>query len=165
HLLRPVSRLLSGLAAAFSMIGIAVIAANSMNHAAALTFLSQHTFFTGPGESELNLIAHNFLRLHGQGYNIASVFFGFYCGLVGWLIIKSEFLPRIVGALMLIAGLCFLVDAFMIIVSPATAAYLDTFTSVVSLIGEGGLTAWLLIFGIDEKKWRKNALNVGRFAD
>jgi hypothetical protein len=157
HLLRPVGAVLSGLAAVFSIIGIAVIAANSINHAAALTFLSHNNLVTGLDENGLRLIAHNFLRLHGQGYNIASVFFGFYCGLVGLLIIRSQFLPRLVGCLMLIAGLCFVVDAFMIIVAPTAAIYLDTYTSIASIVGEGALTVWLSIFGVNEELWLKRA--------
>jgi hypothetical protein len=154
-LLRPVDRLLSNLAAVFSIIGIAAIAANSIVHAAVLVFVTQQNSSMTVGPTEMNSIAYAFLRLHGQGYNIASVFFGFYCTLVGWLIIRSEFLPRLIGALMLIAGVSFLVDSFSIIAIPEIGPYVSTYTSLASLIGEGALTVWLLIFGIDVQRWRE----------
>ena len=154
-LLRPVDRLLSNLAAVFSIIGIAAIAANSIVHAAVLVFITQRGSSITSGPAEMNSIAYAFLRLHGQGYNIASVFFGFYCTLIGWLIIRSGFLPRLVGGLMLIAGASFLVDSFAIIVTPTIGVYVDTYSSLASLIGEGALTAWLLIFGIDVERWQK----------
>ncbi len=63
---------------------------------------------------------------------------------------------------MLIAGASFLIDSFAIIVNPAIGTYLDTYTSVASLIGEGGLTVWLLCFGIDVKRWQGRAPAVSR---
>ena len=45
------------------------------------------------------------LRLQPHGVNIAIVFHGFYCILMGYLIFRSSFLPRILGVLMAFAGL------------------------------------------------------------
>ncbi|MBV9570874.1 MAG: DUF4386 domain-containing protein [Alphaproteobacteria bacterium] len=154
-LLKPVSKNISGLAALFSLLGIAVVAANSINHAAVLVFLKAQT--PALQLDQLNALAYSFLRLHGQGYNIASVFFGFYCALIGGLILRSTFLPRLVGGLMLLAGICFLVDSFAIILSPQFARLLYVYTSIASLVGEGSLTLWLLLFGVNETRWREQA--------
>jgi Domain of unknown function (DUF4386) len=64
------------------------------------------------------------LRLHALGYNICLVFFGFACLLLGYLICRSTFLPRILGALMAIAGLCYLTNSFANFLSPPFAAHL-----------------------------------------
>jgi hypothetical protein len=156
-LLKPVSRSVSALAAFFSLIGIAVVAANSIDHAAALVFLKAQTFTTALSPDQLNALAYGFLRLHGQGYNIASVFFGFYCVLIGWLIVRSNFIPRAVGVLMMVAGASFLVDVFAIVLYPPLANYLNAYTSIASLVGEGSLTLWLLVFGLNERRWHERA--------
>jgi hypothetical protein len=49
-----------------------------------------------------------FFKLYAQAYNIGLVFFGFYCLLIGYLILRSTFLPRILGVLMVFAALAWL---------------------------------------------------------
>jgi len=104
ELLKPAGRSLSLLAAFFSLLGLAVLAANALNHLAPLVLLgnSQH-----PGALETNqlqALALVSLRMHARGYAVSGVFFGFYCALIGWLVFRSGFLPRALGALMALGG-------------------------------------------------------------
>jgi len=80
------------------------------------------------------------------------VFFGFYCLLIGYLIIRSAFLPRILGVLMAIGGLGWLTFA-----SPALVKILSPYNMAPGILGEGLLTLWLLIFGLNEQRWREQA--------
>lgn len=78
--------------------------------------------------------------LHLNPTHINSlVLFGFYCILIGYLIFKSTFFPRILGVLMAIAGL-----GWLTFISAHLANRLTPFTMVAGLIGEGSLTVWLL---------------------
>jgi hypothetical protein len=70
------------------------------------------------------------------------VFFGFYCLLIGYLIFRSTFLPRILGALMAFAGL-----GWLTFLSPPLAKYLYPYILAPGNIGEGALTLWLLAIG------------------
>ncbi|HMJ19684.1 MAG TPA: DUF4386 domain-containing protein, partial [Gemmatimonadaceae bacterium] len=72
------------------------------------------------------------------------VFFGFYCLLIGYLIIRSTFLPRIFGVLMAIGGLGWL--TFM---SPTLSHSLYPYNLAPGMIGEGALTLWLLVVGLN----------------
>ena len=80
------------------------------------------------------------------------MFFGVFCGLIGTLILKSKFLPWSRRA----DGACGngLLDrqpqAF-----PPTAG--DPYILLVSLIAENLLALWLLVFGVNEAKWRMQA--------
>ena len=76
------------------------------------------------------------------------VFFGFYCLLIGYLIFRSTFLPRVLGALMAFAGL-----GWLTFLSPALATYLFPYNFAPGIIGEGALTLWLLVFGVDVPRW------------
>jgi hypothetical protein len=82
----------------------------------------------------------------------ALVFFGPYCLLLGYLILRSTFLPRILGVLMVLAGLGWL--AFL---SPALAHSLDTYIKVLGILGEGLLMLWLLVMGVNVPRWKEQA--------
>ncbi len=91
--------------------------------------------------------------LHVLPFKIHSlVFFGFYCLLIGYLILRSTFLPRILGALMVVAGL-----GWLTFVSPRFATYLSPYHYIAGGIGEGLLTLWLLVAGVNAGRWREQA--------
>jgi hypothetical protein len=78
------------------------------------------------------------------------VFFGFYCLLIGILIFRSTFLPRVLGGLMVIAGV-----GWLTFVSRELAASLSPYHYVAGGIGEGLLTLWLLVMGVDAERWNE----------
>lgn len=80
------------------------------------------------------------------------VCFGFYCLLIGYLILKSRFLPPVLGVLMAIAGLGWL--AFL---SRQFAQSLAPYNLVCGGIGEGLLTLWLLVMGVNAQRWNEQA--------
>lgn len=80
------------------------------------------------------------------------VFFGVYCELIGGLILRSWFLPKAVGVLMLLAGVCWLLTLW-----PAGYRALSPWGMAVGLVGEGSLILWLLGKGVDEGRWRAQA--------
>lgn len=80
------------------------------------------------------------------------VFFGVYCLLIGWLIFRSTFLPRGLGVLMAIGGL-----GWLTFLSRSLAASLSPFNFFPGIVGEGALTIWLLVKGVDIERWREQA--------
>lgn len=80
------------------------------------------------------------------------VFFGFYCLLIGYLIFRSTFLPRILGALMAFAGM-----GWLTFLSPALAKYLFPYNLAPGILGEGALTLWLLVMGVNAEQWKEQA--------
>jgi hypothetical protein len=81
------------------------------------------------------------LALHLQGVNAALVFHGFYCLLIGYLVVRSIFLPRILGALMMFAGLAWLLTSLSL--------PLHSYTQALGFLGEGSLMLWLLLMGVN----------------
>jgi len=85
-------------------------------------------------------------------YRINSlVFFGPYCLLLGYLIFRSTFLPRILGVLMAVAGL-----GWLIFLSPL-AIHLSTFLKVIGFLAEMSLMLWLVIKGVNVQRWKAQA--------
>ena len=86
------------------------------------------------------------LTLHGTVYGISLIFFGIYCILIGWLIVRSRAIPIAVGIAMMVGGSVHLVTK--------TAGLLDTdlafptLLNVLPLLGEASLAIWLLLFGM-----------------
>ncbi|MFY9986856.1 MAG: DUF4386 domain-containing protein [Chthoniobacterales bacterium] len=97
-------------------------------------------------------LAFEALELQLQEVNVALVFHGFYCLLIGYLIIRSTFLPRILGVLMAVAGLAWLTS-----LSPPLADYLHLYSQAVGFLGEGLPMLWLLVRGVDVSKWKEKA--------
>jgi hypothetical protein len=85
-------------------------------------------------------------------YISPMVFFGFYCVLIGYLIFKSTFLPRALGALMAFGGL-----SWLTFLSRPLAHYLSPYNFVPGLLGEGALTVWLLAVGVNVPRWEARA--------
>lgn len=135
RLFKPVGGTLSFLAALFSLVGIAMLAA-------ALTTLLLPLQIAGPS------IAYDALRAHGAAYNLTGLFFGPYCGLIGRLALRSRWLPAWIGWLMLLAGAVFVADAAVGLVAPALAREIPDAVMLVSLIAEGSLAVWLAAFGL-----------------
>jgi hypothetical protein len=80
------------------------------------------------------------------------VFFGFYCILIGYLIFRSAFLPSILGALMALGGL-----GWLTFLSARLANYLSPYNFIPGMLGEGALTLWLLVMGVNAPKWKQRA--------
>jgi hypothetical protein len=92
------------------------------------------------------------LRLQPQGVNIAIVFHGFYCLLIGYLIFRSTFLPRILGALMAFAGL-----GWLTYLSNPLVNYLSPYNLASALLAEVSVFLWLLVMGVNVQRWKEQA--------
>ena len=155
-LFKPVGRSLSLLAAFFSLIGIAVLAVNSLTHVAPLVFLGGAHYLSAFETTQLQALALMSLKLHARGYNISGVFFGIYMLLLGYLIFRSGFLPRILGVLMAVGGLSYLTDSFAIFLLPMLVARLPDI-GIIGGIAELALCLWLLAMGVNVPKWAEKA--------
>ena len=83
-------------------------------------------------------------ELHLRGANIALFFHGLYCLLVGFLVFRSDFLPRILGTTMAVAGLAWLTD-----LSIPLTNHLAPYNMIAGFAGEGMLMLWLLLIGLN----------------
>jgi hypothetical protein len=106
--------------------------------------------------SNLVGIAFEALRLNPHGANLAMVFHGIYCLLIGYLIFKSTFLPRVLSALIVFGGL-----GWLTYVSPPLANHLSPYNLACGLLGEASVFLWLLLMGVNVQRWREQATAAG----
>jgi hypothetical protein len=84
--------------------------------------------------------------------DIALVLAGVSCLLTGYLIFRSIFLPGILGALMVLAGLCWITYLL-----PPLADYLSPWNVAVGVLGELLVYLWLLVMGVNDQRWNEQA--------
>ena len=156
-LLKPVSRSVSLLAAFFGLGGIAIGAATSLVRLAPLVLLRSDQYLSTFTPNQLQTMALAALRLYEQAFLIAMVVFGLQCVLVGCLIVRSTFLPRILGVLLALGGLSYVISSLANFLAPAFGARLAPFIVPAAILGEGSLTLWLLLVGVNAQRWNEQA--------
>ena len=157
-LLKPVNKNLALLAILFNLIQTAVLVANKLNLLMPLFLLGNVDYLKAFEPNQLYALTYVFVKLHDYGFGIGLIFFGFECLVLGYLIFRSGYLPRILGVLMQIAGLSYLTNSFALLLAPTFASMLVPAILVPALIGELSLCLWLLVKGVDVERWRKHAL-------
>lgn len=150
ELFRPVTRSLSLVAAFFGLVASVMQAMSSLFHLAPLVVLGGAPYLKVFTAEQLQALALVFLRLRAAAYhNIGLVFFGLYLLLVGILILRSTFLPRILGMLMVLAGL-----SYVFFLSPTLVRSLQPYILIFPAVGQISLTLWLLAVGLNEQRWK-----------
>jgi Domain of unknown function (DUF4386) len=157
-LFKPVNRSLALLAAFFGLAGSTMWALNDFFFLAPLVVLGGAHSVTAVTADQLQALM--FLNLHAQGSNIVMVAFGFHVILIGYLIFRSTFLPRILGVLMAIAGVCYLTNSFANFLSPEFAAHLVPYILIPGGV-EIVLALWLLVMGVNAQRWKEQASAAG----
>lgn len=151
--LKPFSQSLALLATVLNVVQTCVLAANKMSLVAALLLATSSTStwlsVSGASASEAHALAYFAISLHGYGFGVGLIFFGFACVVRGYLIFKSDAIPKVLGVLLGIAGACYLVNSFALLVVPDLASMLFPAILLPALVGELALCLWLIFKGHD----------------
>jgi len=148
ELFKPVNRSVSLLAAFISLMGCAAATFSSLLYSAPLIVLQEAPHLGAFKAEQLQAMALMLDKLNVRASNIGSAFFGFYFLLIGYLVFRSAFLPRILGVLMMFAGV-----SMLPLLYPPLASSLRPYNLALALLGEGSLTLWLLAMGINVERW------------
>ena len=146
-------RLLSGVSkshAAVMVILVLISAAigfvNELNNIAALMLARGADFLAALEKPQRDALAMLFLRLHGQGNVLNESFWGLWLLPFGVLVMRSGFLPRILGAWLILNGFAYLILSFAGLLLPHYHGMLFKL-AFPALLGELAIMLWLLIKG------------------
>ena len=149
-LLRPVSRNLSLLAACFGLVGTAVFAGGEMLYfAAALPAVDADVARVVSPEARATL-TYLCLTIYGYGFGIFAMFYGIAAVVRGYLILRSGYLPRALGAIVIVGGASFILKNFLVVLAPQ---YDLPYVIVPMFLAMASLTLWLQIKGVDRARW------------
>jgi hypothetical protein len=155
-LLKPVNNNLAVMAVLFNLIQTAVLVVNKLNLLLPLFLLGNAEYLKVLEPQQLQAFAYLPLKLHDYGFGIGLLFFACVCLVQGYLIIKSGFLPKLIGVLMALAGLSYLANSTTLLLAPA---YAETVVPVLALalLGELSLSLWLIVKGVNVGEWKKRS--------
>lgn len=151
-LLKPAGRSVSLVAAFLGLTGCIIKTFSRVFFIAPLFILGGAHYLTVFSVEQLQALALLFLKVNDRGAGVALVFFGFYAILTGYLIIKSTFLPRILGVLSVLGGLGWLTFLY-----PPLGGRLFPFIAIFAILGAASLIFWLLVKGVNEQRWKEQA--------
>jgi len=147
-LLRPAGRGLALMGAFFDLASIALEAISKLALLAALFFLGRAEYLKALEPAQREALSYLSIRLHAYGFGLSLIFFGCGCLVFGYLIFRSGFFPRVLGILLQVAGVCYLVNSFALLVAPRFADAIFPLVLVPAFIGEAALCVWLIVKGV-----------------
>ena len=154
-LLRPVSRTLS-LVAAFARLAMTVVQGiNLLAYFVALLLLGGAAYLTVFGPAQLDALALLSLDAHQYGIYVWEAFFGLHLAVLGYLIFKSGYFPRVLGVLMVFAALGYLGHSYGSWLYPNHAETLASVVGVTAIVGELPFFLWLAIKGVNVQRYNE----------
>jgi len=159
-LLKPAGRSVSLLAAFLGFAGCVIKTFSRVFFIAPLFVLGGAHYLSVFSAEQLQALALLFLKVNDHGAAIALVFFGFYALLTGYLTVRSTFLPRILGVFGIFGGVGWLSFLY-----PPLGYRLFPYIAALGILGAVALIVWLLVFGVNEQRWKEQASAMQRGYD
>jgi Domain of unknown function (DUF4386) len=129
-----------------ALVAVPIVFINVLNEIAAMVLVSGADFLAVFNRGQLDALALLFYRLHGQGLNVASIFWGLWLFPFGALVIRSGFIPRFLGVLLILAGIGYVASSFTTLLLPRYERPVDMIAGILNF-GELPIIIWLLIWG------------------
>jgi hypothetical protein len=150
-LLKPVNKNIALLFLLLNLGGFAIWCFSMLNLFAGLLLLSGADYLKVFQPDQLQAQAILFINLYKNGYIIAQIPYGIWLFPLGYLVFKSDFLPRILGILLIVDCFGLVIYVFQRFLLPGYEV-ISYPCMVVSFIAELSLTLWLLIMGAKDQK-------------
>ena len=133
------------------LVSVPIMFVNVLNEIAALILVSGADFLSVFDRPQLDALAYLFVRLHGDGINVASIFWGLWLFPFGLLVIRSGFIPRVFGYLLMIAGVAYLASSFATLTLPRYAPLVSK-VALPLAFAELPIVVWLVIWGARRRR-------------
>lgn len=135
------------LAFAFNLASIAIEGAAILLLYVPLTVAASPSDLAALSEADRQALAYLAVRLYETGFGLALFFFSGFCAAIGLLILRSRFVPRVIGVLMVVAGACYFVNSLVTTIAPGFSSVLSPWIILPCFLGEASFAIWLLAKG------------------
>jgi hypothetical protein len=156
-LLRPVSRTLALVMSYARLAQATILGLNLLNMFMGLQLLTGAAYAAAFEAGQRQALAFVFFSAQRVGYELGLAFFALHLGVLGYLVARSGFLPRVLGILLVVSALGYAANSFVVFLAPALADILAVIVVVTALAGELPLALWLLIKGVNAERWLERA--------
>ena len=147
-LFRSVEPTLARLALVFAIVGVTIEAGSLLLLSVPLAMVEESGALAALGEGQRQALSYLAIRLFSNGFGFALLFFAGFCLLVGALILRSRLIPRVIGAMMVVAGACYVVSTLALVLSPALSDQLVPGILLPIFVAELSLALWLAVKGV-----------------
>ena len=147
RIFQPAQPTLALIALVFALISAAVEGAALLQLYVPLAVNESRAGLAAVNEGQRQALAYLSIRLYETSFGFALLFFAGFCAATGVLILRSRSLPRLIGVLMVLAGVCYFVSSLTTVVAPALSRLLLPSILVPCFLGEAALAIWLLLKG------------------
>lgn len=146
---KDVNRTAATLMVAFVAMAVALALAALSHRLQALSLLTDADSAQLLSPEQRQYLAHAALKAYRGGMQLARVFWGLWLLPLGWLVLRSRRLPRVLGALLVLGGLGYALDVSAELLVPGYADWwISGYMTLPAALGEIGTCLWLLLFGL-----------------
>lgn len=150
-LFKRVNAALNLTATGFNLMQTAVLVANKLTLMVPLLLAGSGVYLAAFSAEQRDALAYVAIQLHGYGFAVGLLFFALACIIRGYLIIKSQLFPKILGLMLGLAGVCYLLNTLALLLAPDFAAKLFPWIMLPVLVGELSLSLWMIVKGANVK--------------
>ena len=154
-LLKPVHRNLALLSAFFGLLSTALFAVCEMLFFCAPFLIKNPVFAQSFSREQLDALLYFFIRIYASGAGLFMIFYGSASFIRGYLIYRSDYLPRFLGVLIGLVGVAFIIKNLTLVLAPA---YSSDFLLLPAPLAVLVLTVWFLAKGVDVEKWNARVM-------
>ncbi|MBL1420705.1 MAG: DUF4386 domain-containing protein [Alphaproteobacteria bacterium] len=140
-ILKPINKTIASIMVLLVMVGVPIAMLNEFTLGGALLILN--------GTTPAPTLVSTLLGMHQYGINIVQIFWGLWLFPLGYLIYKSDFLPKLIGITLMIGCFGYVIDSTTFVIDPTITFKLASYL----FIGELLITFWLLFRGLNAEKW------------
>lgn len=152
ELFRPVHRIQAALLALLLIVAMPISFVVSLNYVAAQWLLSGASMVTPMAAAQREVLGMLFLGLHTHGVLAVEIFWGLWLLPFGWLVVRSRYLPRILGILLIVGGVAYVAHSITSLLLPGPRIVLyERFTMLARAAAEFPTMLWLVIRGADTR--------------
>ncbi len=150
-LFKPVNCDLARLMVIFVIAGVSVAFLNKLNQLASILLLNGKGELSAFDATQIQALVMFFLQLHQNGNMMTLVFWGLWLLPLGLLVLQSDFIPKILGCLLIGACIAYLIDFSVFFITPEYFGVVKTSSSIFESVSEVAFILWLLIMGVKHK--------------
>ena len=132
--------------AALAIVSVPISLFNMVDKVNVLTLLSGASYLNELSAEQIQTQVMLLLKSYNNGIAVVQIFWGLWLFPLGYLIIKSGYVPKILGVLLILGCFGYLIRFFGRLLFPEID--IPSFVSKPGSIGEIGTCLWLLIMGI-----------------